>query len=49
MSKNALIIIGLILAVFAGLVVLTKGNEEVTTAEPSQHVFGEGGKKGNAD
>lgn len=45
MNKKLLIIIGLILIAFVGLIMLNGQKEETITAEPSQHVYGDGNKK----
>lgn len=45
MNKNVLMIIGLLLIAFVGIVIFNKGNQETVTAKPSQHVYGEGSKQ----
>lgn len=45
MNNKLIIIIGLILIAFVGLIMLNGQKEETITAEPSQHVYGDGNKK----
>lgn len=45
MNNKLIIIIGLILIAFVGLIMLNGQKEEAIIAEPSQHVYGDGNKK----
>lgn len=45
MNRNLLIIIGLLVLAFVGLIAFNRDGEEAVAAEPSQHIYGEGGKQ----
>lgn len=45
MNRNLLIIIGFLVLAFVGLIAFNRDGEEAVAAEPSQHIYGEGGKQ----